>query len=60
MEKAYQAVTSKSTQRALINIGLLLGATIPLFFLAIVATSSFYHNYVPDQVIQAPIYLQYG
>lgn len=56
----YRAATSKGMHRILIYISLLSAASIPLLFLATIATLSFYHNYLPDQVFSAPVYLQYG
>ncbi|KAL2759498.1 hypothetical protein ACRALDRAFT_1007124, partial [Sodiomyces alcalophilus JCM 7366] len=60
IRKMYRVATSKGTHRILIYISLLFAASIPLLLLATIATLSFYHNYLPDQVFSAPVYLQYG
>lgn len=55
-----RAFTSKSAQRTVVNLTLLAASLISLLCLATIATGLFWHSYMPDQVITAPLYLQYG
>jgi len=53
-------VTSKTAQRTLVNASLVIGGSTSLFCLAGIATSLFFHHYLPQQVVTVPIHLQYG
>lgn len=55
-----RSVTSKGAQRMVVNLTLLAAGAISLLCLATIATGLFWHSYLPDQVITAPLYLQYG
>ncbi|OLN95991.1 Seipin [Colletotrichum chlorophyti] len=57
---ASRAATSKTAQRTLVNVSLLVGTTLFLLPFAIVASILFFHNYLPDQVVTIPVHLQYG
>ncbi|KAJ9151249.1 Seipin [Pleurostoma richardsiae] len=56
----YNAATSKTAQRTLLNTILAAAASSVLFGLAAIAYLLFYHNYLPDQITTIPIHLQYG
>ncbi|KAK1974318.1 putative adipose-regulatory protein-domain-containing protein [Colletotrichum cereale] len=58
--KASRAATSKTAQRTLVNVSLLVGASLFLLPFAAVASILFFRNYLPDQVVAAPVHLQYG
>lgn len=60
LDSIYRLATSKVAQRTAVNAVLLLGASISLFGLAGLASMLFYNNYLPDQLVTLPIYLQYG
>lgn len=57
---AYNAATSKTAQRTLLNTILVAASSTILFCMAAIAYLVFYHNYLPDQVTTIPIHLQYG
>lgn len=52
-------ITSKPAQRAAVNVVLLVSSAVTLFGLASLATALFFQNFVPDQFITTPVYLQY-
>ncbi|KAG6037659.1 hypothetical protein E4U41_004885 [Claviceps citrina] len=52
-------VTSKPAQRAAVNVALLVSSALSLLGLASLATALFFQNFVPDQFITTPIFLQY-
>ncbi|KAK2001244.1 hypothetical protein LX36DRAFT_653540 [Colletotrichum falcatum] len=58
--KASRAATSKTAQRTLVNVSLLVGTSLFLLPFAAVASIIFFRNYLPDQVVTAPVHLQYG
>ncbi|KAF3801688.1 Septation protein imp2 [Colletotrichum gloeosporioides] len=60
LSKASRAATSKTAQRALVNVTLLVGTSLLLLPLAATASLLFFRNYLPDQVVSAPVHLQYG
>lgn len=47
-------------QRTLVNLGLLIGTSLVLLPIAVVASILFFNNYLPDEVVTTPVYLQYG
>ncbi|KAH6658859.1 putative adipose-regulatory protein-domain-containing protein [Plectosphaerella plurivora] len=57
---ATRLVTSRGIQRTALNLALLVTASLCLLSLAILATGLFFQNYLPDQVIETPLFLQYG
>lgn len=57
---ARDAVTSKTTRRAIVRLSLLAGSSLALLFLSIVATAFFFASYIPDKSLTWPLYLQYG
>ncbi|KAG6043501.1 hypothetical protein E4U39_004460 [Claviceps sp. Clav50 group G5] len=52
-------MTSKSARRAAVNIVLLVSSVATLLTLASMATAMFFQNFVPDQFITTPVFLQY-
>ncbi|KAF4806120.1 Septation protein imp2 [Colletotrichum siamense] len=60
LSKASRAATSKTAQRTLVNVTLLIGTSLLLLPLAATASLLFFRNYLPDQVVSAPVHLQYG
>ena len=56
----FNAVTSKTAQRTLVNTILLVVASTILYGSAAFGYLLFYHNYLPDQVTSVPVHLQYG
>lgn len=58
--KASRAATSKTAQRTLVNLSLLLGASLFLLPVAVIATIVFFRNYLPEHVVTTPVHLQYG
>ncbi|KAL3290953.1 cell division control protein [Colletotrichum asianum] len=60
LSKASRAATSKTAQRTLVNVTLLVGTSLLLLPLAATASLLFFRNYLPDQVVSAPVHLQYG
>ncbi|GAB0131731.1 hypothetical protein EsDP_00000192 [Epichloe bromicola] len=59
LEETARMVTSKPAQRAAVNVVLLLSSALTLLGLASLATALFFQNFVPDQFITTPIFLQY-
>ncbi|KAK1827697.1 putative adipose-regulatory protein-domain-containing protein, partial [Podospora conica] len=56
----YGIVTSKWLHMAILRIFLTLSFTTFAYYLAIPAYAYFYHVHLPDQIITAPLHLQYG
>lgn len=54
------ALTSKTAQRTLVTTVLFALVSAVLFAVACVGYLAFYHNYLPDQVVELPVHLQYG
>ncbi|KAG5950497.1 hypothetical protein E4U53_004934 [Claviceps sorghi] len=59
LEETARMATSKSAQRAAVNAVLLVSSAASLFALASLATALFFQNFVPDQFITTPVFLQY-
>ncbi|KAG5925692.1 hypothetical protein E4U42_004046 [Claviceps africana] len=59
LEETARMATSKSAQRAAVNAVLLVSSAVSLFALASLATALFFQNFVPDQFITTPVFLQY-
>ncbi|KAG6015958.1 hypothetical protein E4U43_004422 [Claviceps pusilla] len=59
LEETARMVSSKSAQRAAVNVVLLVSTAASLFALASLATALFFQNFVPDQFITTPVFLQY-
>ncbi|EFZ02690.2 adipose-regulatory protein [Metarhizium robertsii] len=59
LEETARVITSKPAQRAAVNVALLVSSAVTLFGLASLATALFFQNFVPDQFITTPLYLQY-
>ncbi|KAF4122682.1 Variant SH3 domain [Geosmithia morbida] len=57
---AVDVITSKRTRRAAVNTAVLLTGGTALVFVAAIASALFFQNFVPDQVLSVPVYLQYG
>lgn len=57
---AARLVTSRGIQRTALNLALLVTASLSLLGMALLATGLFFQNYLPDQVIETPLFLQYG
>jgi len=60
IQQTARAVTSKPVQRAVVNTILVVTGAVSLFCIAGLATALFFQNYFPDQVLSAPVHLQYG
>ncbi|SPN97440.1 related to cell division control protein (Cdc15) [Cephalotrichum gorgonifer] len=60
LRAARDAVTSKTTRRAIVKLALLAGSSLALLFVAIVSTAIFFASYIPDKSLSWPVYLQYG
>lgn len=58
--EAVDVITSKRTRRAVVNTAALLTGGTALVFIAAIASALFFQNFVPDQALSVPIYLQYG
>lgn len=56
----YNAATSKTAQRTVLTTLLFAFLSSILFGLACVGYLAFYHEYMPDQVMEVPLHLQYG
>ncbi|KAG6005168.1 hypothetical protein E4U21_000360 [Claviceps maximensis] len=59
LEDTARMVTSKMAQRAAVNVVLLASSVASLLALASLATALFFQNFVPDQFITSPVFLQY-
>lgn len=59
LQTATRLVTSRGIQRTAVNLTLLVTGSLCLLGLALLATGLFYENYLPDQVIETPLFLQY-
>lgn len=59
VENTVRAMTSKPVQRAAVNVVLLVSGVAALLGLASLATIIFFKNFVPDQFITKPVFLQY-
>ncbi|KAK2591662.1 hypothetical protein QQS21_010647 [Conoideocrella luteorostrata] len=59
LEETARVITSKPAQRAAVNVALLGSSAVTLLGLASLATALFFQNFVPDQCITKPVYLQY-
>lgn len=60
VQETARIVTSKSAKRAVVNSVILLAGASTLLFLASIGSALFFQNFVPDQVLSKPVYLQYG
>ncbi|TDZ24735.1 Seipin-like protein [Colletotrichum orbiculare MAFF 240422] len=58
--KVSEAATSKTAQRTLVNLSLLTLTSFLLLIPALLASTLFFQNYLPDQVLTTPVHLQYG
>ncbi|KAL0934204.1 cell division control protein [Colletotrichum truncatum] len=58
--KASRAAASKTAQRTLVNLSLLMGTSLILLPFAAIASVLFFRNYLPDHVVTVPVHLQYG
>jgi len=52
-------LTSRTTHKSLVNMGLLVGSATILLTIATAATSLFFWHYLPSQSLSWPVYLQY-
>ena len=60
LQETARVVTSKSAKRAVVNTIILFAGASTLLFLASIGSALFFQNFVPDQVVSRPVYLQYG
>ncbi|KOS17419.1 Seipin [Escovopsis weberi] len=60
IKRSARAATSKPVQRAVVNSVLVVCGAVSLLCLAAIASLLFFQNFVPDQFVTTPVYLQYG
>ncbi|KAG5944327.1 hypothetical protein E4U60_006079 [Claviceps pazoutovae] len=59
LEETARLMASKSARRAAVNVVLLVSSVATLLTLASMVTAMFFQNFVPDQFITTPVFLQY-
>ncbi|KAF4968027.1 hypothetical protein FSARC_4524 [Fusarium sarcochroum] len=60
LQETARLVTSKPVQRAVVNTVLLVSSAVTLFCTAAIASTLFFQNFLPHEVVTLPVHLQYS
>ncbi|KAF5018474.1 hypothetical protein F66182_9547 [Fusarium sp. NRRL 66182] len=60
LQETARVVTSKPVQRAVVNTVLLISGAVTLLCTAAIASTLFFRNFLPHEVVTLPLHLQYG